>query len=55
VGAVLARQEIATGILTVLSRLDDIALARPLTEPIHRPNFLTLPLRELPIRFTARA
>jgi len=55
VGAVLARQEIATGILTVLSRLDDIALARPLTEPIHRPNFLTLPLRELPIRFTAKA
>ena len=55
VGAVLARQEIATGVLTVLSRLDDIALARPLTEPIHRPNFLTLPLRELPIRFTAKA
>jgi cytochrome P450 len=55
VGAVLARQEIATGILTILSRLDDIALARPLTEPIHRPNFLTLPLRELPIRFKAKA
>lgn len=55
VGAVLAKQEIATGILAILDRLDDIALARPLVEPIHRANFLTLPLRELPIRFTARA
>ncbi|KQM21050.1 cytochrome P450 [Novosphingobium sp. Leaf2] len=54
VGAVLARQEIATGILAILERLDDISLARPLTEPIHRANFLTLPLRELPIRFRAR-
>jgi len=54
VGAVLARQEIQTGILAMLDRLDDIRLARPLTEPVHRANFLTLPLRELPITFTAR-
>jgi cytochrome P450 len=54
VGAVLARQEIATGILAMLDRVDDIALSRPMTKPIHRPNFLTLPLRELPIRFTKR-
>ncbi len=55
VGAVLARQEIATAILTMLERLENIELARPLVEPINRPNFLTLPLRELPIRFTSKA
>lgn len=55
VGAVLARQEIAIGVLAILERLEDIELARPLTEPIHRANFLTLPLRELPIRFRAKA
>ncbi|MGF7154825.1 cytochrome P450 [Novosphingobium gossypii] len=54
VGAVLARQEIAIGVLAILDRLEDIELVRPLTEPIHRANFLTLPLRELPIRFRAR-
>lgn len=54
VGALLARQEISTGIRAMLDRTTDIELARPLEEPIHRPNFLTLPLRELPIRFTAK-
>lgn len=54
VGAVLARQEIASGIMAILERLTDIRLARPLTLPIHRSNFLTLPLRELPITFKAR-
>jgi len=55
VGAVLARQEIAIGTQAILDRLEDIQLARPLVEPIHRANFLTLPLRELPIRFRAKA
>ena len=54
VGAVLARQEIASGIMAMLARTDGIELSRALTAPIHRPNFLTLPLRELPIRFTPR-
>ena len=54
VGAVLARQEIATGIAVILDRLDNIALARALTKPVHKANFLTLPLKELPIRFTNR-
>ncbi len=54
VGAPLARAEIASGILAILERLDDIRLARPLEKPIHVPNFLTLPLRELPIAFTAK-
>lgn len=55
VGALLAKQEIATSILALLERLDTIALARPLAMPVHCANFLTLPLRELPIRFTAKA
>lgn len=54
VGAPLARAEIASGILAMLDRLDDIRLARPLEPPIHHPNFLTLPLRELPLAFSAR-
>ncbi|RVQ68676.1 cytochrome P450 [Croceicoccus ponticola] len=55
VGAPLARAELAIGILTMLNRLDDIRLARPLDEPIHVPSFLTYSLRELPIAFTAKA
>lgn len=54
IGAVLAKAEIAEGILAVLNRLDDIRLARPLEPPIHKPNFLTLPLRELPITFSKK-
>lgn len=54
IGAILARAEISEGILAVLRRLDNIQLARPLQEPVHHPNFLTLPLRELPITFSAR-
>jgi len=51
IGAILAKAEITEGTLAMLDRLDNIRLARPLAEPIHHPNFLTLPLRELPIRF----
>lgn len=54
IGAILAKAEITEGILAVLDRLDNIRLARPLPEPIHRSNFLTLPLKELPIRFDAK-
>jgi len=55
VGAPLARAEIAAGVLAMLDRLDDIALAAPLEKPIHEPNFLTLPLRKLPLTFTAKS
>jgi cytochrome P450 len=54
VGAVLARQEIAIGILAMLQRFENIELARPLAKPVHKSNFLTLPMRELPIRFTPK-
>lgn len=49
VGAVLARQEIVSGVLAMVRRFGRIELARPLEKPIHRANFLTLPLRELPL------
>ena len=54
VGAVLARQEIAIGLQAMVQRFGRIELARPLEKPIHRANFLTLPLRELPLRFEKR-
>ena len=54
VGAVLARQEIMTAILAMLDRFETIELSRPMIEPVHKSNFLTLSLRELPIRFTVR-
>ena len=55
IGVILARQEIASGILAMLDRTESIELAHELTAPTHRPNFLTLPLRELPIRFVPRS
>ncbi|SPJ25407.1 cytochrome P450 [Palleronia abyssalis] len=54
IGAILAKAEISEGILAVLNRLEDIQLAHPLEEPIHHPNFLTLPLKTLPITFSKR-
>ncbi|MDO8278231.1 MAG: cytochrome P450, partial [Burkholderiaceae bacterium] len=50
-GSILARQEISSTFSILLDRLDDIELARPLTEPIHQTNFILYYLRELPIKF----
>jgi len=50
-GANLARQEINSAFSILLDRIDDIALARPLTKPEHQVNFILYVLRELPIRF----
>jgi len=51
IGAILAKTEIREGILAMLRRFSTFRLQRPLVEPIHQSNFLTLPLRELPIAF----
>jgi len=51
IGAILAKTEIREGILAMLRRFSAFRLQRPLVEPIHQSNFLTLPLRELPIAF----
>ncbi len=52
VGRLLAKQELDTAFDVLLSRLDNIELARPLPEPPHHENLFLRPLKELPIRFT---
>lgn len=54
VGAVLARQEIASGLRAMIDRFSEIRLQQSLKQPIHRVNFLTLPLRELPLTLVVR-
>lgn len=54
VGAMLARQEMASSFSAILDRMDDIALARPLSDPPHLPSLNFMTLRELPIRFRKR-
>jgi 2-amino-4-hydroxy-6-hydroxymethyldihydropteridine diphosphokinase len=51
VGRLLARQELDSAFAILLSRLDDISLARALPEPAHHPSIFLHPLKELPIRF----
>jgi cytochrome P450 len=51
IGAHLARQEMMTGFSTILDRMDDIRLARPMPEPAHESSFFLRPLKELPIAF----
>ena len=53
-GQQLARQEILTGIQVLLSRLENFELARPLPEPPYVFSLNFRPLKEMPIRFTAR-
>jgi cytochrome P450 len=55
IGAALARQELLLAFTILLERLDDLELAQPLPDPAHHPSLFYLPLRELPIRFTAAA
>jgi len=54
VGAALARAEIAGAFTALLTRLDDIKLARPLPEPPHRPNLLLMGFKEMYLEFVAR-
>jgi len=52
VGAWLARAELRIAFSTILDRLGDIELARPLDDLPHEFSFMLRPLKELPIRFT---
>ena len=52
VGRLLARRELVLSFKTLLTRLKDIELARPLPEIVHVPHALLRPMKELPIRFT---
>jgi cytochrome P450 len=51
VGRLLARRELVIAFRTLLTRLKDIELARPLPEIAHVPHALLRPMKELTIRF----
>ena len=51
IGRVLARREMVTAFGAILDRMDDIALARPLPDPVHAPHLMLRPMKELPIKF----
>ncbi len=54
VGAHLARAELRSAFAALLDRLDHVELARPLDPIPHEFSFFLRPMKELPIRFTAR-
>lgn len=54
VGAMLARYEMISTFNNILNRMDNIELARPLPDPVHRPSLSQYPMKELPITFTKR-
>ena len=51
VGALLARQEMATAFSRIIERLHEIELAAPLPEPVHHFSLFFMPMREFPIRW----
>jgi cytochrome P450 len=54
VGAALARQEMASAFTALLDRLDRIELDGDLPSPLHEPSIFLRPMKQLPVRFTAR-
>ncbi len=54
-GAALARQELRSSFTAILARLDDIELDGDLPDPAHHPSMFFLPMKTLPLRFTAKS
>jgi cytochrome P450 len=54
-GAVLARQELTVALNAILDRMDNLAVARPLPDPVHRPSVGFIPMKEFHLKFTKRA
>ena len=54
-GAALARQELRSSFTATLARLDDIELDGDLPDPAHHPSMFFLPMKALPLRFTAKS
>jgi cytochrome P450 len=53
-GAALARQEMRSSFTAILERMDDIELDGDLPDPVHHPSMFFLPMKTLPLRFSAR-
>lgn len=51
VGRQLARREMAVAFTALLDRMEDIALARPLPNPVHTPHLFLRPMKELYVTF----
>jgi cytochrome P450 len=54
VGAILARLEMNVAFTQLTDRLEQVELARAMPDPVHRQSLHWLPMKELPIRFSAR-
>ncbi|MEP0189881.1 MAG: cytochrome P450 [Erythrobacter sp.] len=54
VGAMLARREMVTAIGSLISRLKNIALAKPLPEPVHEFSLLFSPIAKMELQFEKR-
>ena len=55
VGAALARQEMHIAFTVLLDRLDRFELAEGLSKPVHEPSIFLRPMKQLPLRFIAKA
>lgn len=53
-GSMLARQEMQVAYNALLDRMEAFELARPLPDPVHRPSFGFIPMKELRVRFKKR-
>jgi len=54
VGAMLARQEMASSFTALLNRMDDIKLAQPLADLVHEPSMFFLPIKHMHLVFNKR-
>ena len=53
-GALLAKQEMTSSFKLLLDRLEDIELAKPLPDPVHRFSLFFMPMHDFHIRFKKR-
>ncbi len=54
VGAMLARQEMASSFKAIINRMGDIKLAQPLADPVHEPSMFFLPIKHMHLSFDKR-
>ena len=54
-GALLAKQEMTSSFKLLLDHLEDIELAKPLPDPVHRFSLFFMPMHDFHIRFKKRS